>query len=228
MKKILVTLMLGLALIAAPTVSVQARAGGVIGGGHVHVTTGRSTGIGRSIYGGRGLHRGIGRGVYMGGAGLIVFVVVIGLALARRRRPAASRVTSTSSEPIDADLAKAFEPLFYHVEKAWSDNDQATLATLMTAKFYKHQKAILDRWEKQGKRNRLEDVVIIATAQERSDADHPHVVVTAQARDYIEALNQPAAVNQARRDQALLARFTEVWELAYAEDGRLLVAKIRQ
>lgn len=226
MRKIVVIVMLSLAVLLAPPVSVSARAGGATGG---HVSTGtRSTGS-PSMYAGRRMIMGR-RSFYGFGPGGLIALGFIGWQVVKmvRRRQAEAGPSTADTYPIDDVLAKDFEPLFYAVEDAWSKQDVEALYPLMTAKYYERQQAILAKWAQAGKVNRLDAVALVDTAQEPSDPDHPHVVVTAQARDYFEYQDQPDAYNQQLKDDAMIQRFTEVWELAYAEDGHLLVANIRQ
>lgn len=227
MKKIFLTISLIVALFCAPTVSVSARVGGAIGGGGgMHMGGHPSYGGGHMMSGRRML---LGRGLWFGGPIIVLALAVGGWQLLKRRQQDRAATRTEALSPIDPALAKDFEPLFYTIEEAWSQNDQATLAQHMTSKCFRRQKAILDRWQQAGRLNRLEDLVLIDMQQELSDADHPHVVITAQARDYFEYLDRPAAFNQTQHDEAMIERFSEVWELAYAQaDGRLLLAKIRQ
>ncbi|MCI1986398.1 MAG: TIM44-like domain-containing protein [Lactobacillus sp.] len=234
MKKLILTIGLVVALFCAPSVTVAARAGGAVGGGGgMHMGGGTSYGGGMHMGGGRmfvGRHMLLGRGVWFGAPILAVVLVIGGWQLLKRRQNAQAAVPQKSAlYPLEPQLAKAFEPLFYTIEEAWSQNDQETLAQYMTSRYFGRQKALLDRWQRAGRRNRLEDLALIDVQQEASDADHPHVVVTAQARDYFDYPERSAEFNQAQHDDAMIERFTEVWELAYAQaDGRLLLAKIRQ
>lgn len=228
MRKKLVMLVIACALFALPMTPVAARAGGATGGGHVSTGGTTSFGSSRSI-GGPRMFFGRRRLLY-GGPGALIAIgfVVWQIARYRRQTQASTEAKTGDVYPIDADLAPEFEQLFYAVETAWSDNNVDALYPLMTAKCYGKQRAILDRWQREGKTNRLDSLAIVDTSQEVSDADHPHVVVTAQARDYFQYANQPDTYNQQLKDDAMIQRFTEVWELAYAEDGHLLVDNIRQ
>lgn len=228
-------------MICLPLTAVSARAGGSTGGGGgTGGTSGGSgggstttsyynngTGGGSTTYYSRGNGTGNDRGEAIGT--LIAFGGLILFQASRTIKQARSNAQAPHDPyPIDDDLAKEFEPLFYRVEDAWSADDEATLQQAFTPKYFGLQRAILFRWRKQGKINRLDNVAIVQLEQEASSPDRPHVVVTAQARDYFEYPDQPAAYNQSQHDQAYIERFTEVWELQRLADGQLIVSNIRQ
>lgn len=222
MRKWWLSLIVMLALLTAPLNVVSARAGGMgmhgvghMGGARTHMTMGRRWIVGRRLY--------------LGAPGAALFLVVIGWAVAKRlrtRRP--EKMTVEATYPIDRQLAEAFDQLFYAVEKAWTEDDRTTLQALMTPRCYRKQTRLLARWAKQGKRNQLTDLSIVSTQLGEGDADHPRVVVTAQGRDYFVYPKKDAAFNARQRDNAMLKRFTEVWTLAYDDDGELRVAAINQ
>ncbi|KRO15175.1 hypothetical protein [Lacticaseibacillus saniviri] len=239
MKKWAVIIGIGLIMICLPITPVSARAGGSTGGGGTGGTSGGSGGgsTTTSYYndgtsGGRSTTY-YGRGTTSNRGAIIGTMITFGVFLFYQATLAVRRARSNAQAPhdpypIDDDLAKEFEPLFYKVEDAWSADDEATLQQAFTPKYFGLQRAILFRWRKQGKINRLDNVAIVQLEQEASSPDRPHVVVTAQARDYFEYPDQPAAYNQSQHDQAYIERFTEVWELQRLADGQLIVSNIRQ
>lgn len=161
-------------------------------------------------------------------SGLVIGAVAIFMGGSRLKKRADQRNAPHDVYPIEPEIARQFEPLFYRVEQAWSDGDQATLASLMTPRYFHEMKRLLDRWQAAGKINRLEGMVIIKLEAAPSTKETPHVVVTAQARDYFEYPGKSPEYNRNQYDQTRLERFVEVWELQEQSDGRYLVAKIRQ
>ncbi|WP_054671634.1 hypothetical protein [Lentilactobacillus senioris] len=234
MKKWLTIIGCLVVLLWMPALPAFARAGGSTGGGG---SAGGSTGGGGSTYVGGGTSsygggyyggRGYGRGA---GWALLAPLGFIGILAGRNRykQRQFERNLPHDVGPIDPQLAAQFEELFYTVESAWSQTDQEQLVKLMTPPdYYDKQKRILTNWQKEGKINRLDNVAIVDLQQEFSDPHATHVVVVAQAKDYFEYPHQSEQYNQFKQDEALIQRFTEVWELTTNSTGQLIVENIRQ
>ncbi|WP_461225213.1 Tim44 domain-containing protein [Lacticaseibacillus suihuaensis] len=228
MKKIYILLIVLLALAALPLTPTLARAGGATGG-----TTGGGTTGGGTTTGGTTTDRTNTRGYNNANtspitvfASFIVLTGGLGVITYKRNHPSTGTARVRATTALDPEVEATFPALFDAMEAAWSANDQATLATLMTPRYFRSQKRLLDRWAKAGKCNRLEGMTIIALAQEPSRSGL-HVVVTAQGRDWFEYPAESPAFNQQQHDDAMISRFTEVWELV-AIDQVWRVKRIRQ
>ncbi|WP_225046799.1 hypothetical protein [Lacticaseibacillus kribbianus] len=231
MRKILMIMMLLASLaLALPLTPTPARAGGATGGGGTGGgggTTGGGTTGGTGDTTTRRYDNDNNTSPITVFASFIVLTGGLGIITFKRNHPSAGRNAAlTDTVDLDPDVARTFPALFDAMEDAWSRNDQAMLATLMTPGYFRKQKRLLNRWARQGRVNRLEGMTIIELAQEPSRRGL-HVVVTAQGRDWFEYPAQSAAFNREQYDDAMIARFTEVWELT-AIDNVWRVARIRQ
>lgn len=228
-------------VLLSPSAAVFARAGGSTGGGGG--TTGGG-GTGSSSYGGSGYGSSrtyhsvyfLGRRYgYYGSSpvSIMVSVVFLGVILypnAKRfiARKRSEYAAPRETEPASKELEGEFSTLFYKVEAAWGQHDQDTLEQVMSPHYFAKQKRILDGYRRQHKADRMESVAIVAVEEELTGRDDQvHVAVTAQARDYFEYLDKNAAYNEHVRDEAMIERFVEVWEM-HREDGQLILDNIRQ
>lgn len=228
-------------VLLSPSAAVLARAGGSTGGGGGATGGG---GTGGSSYGGGGYgasrtyHRvyffGRSYGYYGSSpVSIMVSFVFLGVILypnAKRflRRKRAEYAAPRETEPASTELEDEFSALFYKVEEAWSQNDQATLERVMSPHYFAKQKRILDGYRRQRKADRMESVAIVAVEEELTGHDDQvHIAVTAQARDYFEYFDKNAAYNEHIHDEAMIERFVEVWEM-HREDGQLILDNIRQ
>ncbi len=233
------TLILAIMLVLlSPTTAVFARAGGSTGGGMTGGGTGGSGGSYGGGYSTRSYHSVYFFGRHYGYYGsspvsVMVSVVFLGVLLypmGRRflQRKRAEYAAPRETEPASKTLEDEFSHLFYQVEEAWGHNDQQTLQQVMSPHYFNKQKRILDGYQRQGKADRMESVAIVAVEEELTGRDEQvHVVVTAQARDYFEYFNKNEAYNAHVRDDAMIERFVEVWEM-HRTDGQLILDNIRQ
>lgn len=164
----------------------------------------------------------------LGGSGVIIVIVLLVFWWWWRRQhqsqPTAARTIAVA--PIDQALAETFSTLFYQIQTARLEQDESTLAQHATPTGLRHLRSQLAQWAHDGKTLHMDGLVIVDTQAGPGDENHPQVVVTAQAKTYFTIANRTQAANDATRDDALITRFTEVWHLAYAEDGRLLLTDI--
>lgn len=237
----LIILIAILAVLISPTAAVFARAGGSTGGGGTGGGTGGGSSFGGSSYGSTSTHTY--HSVYFFGrrygyygtspVGILTSVVIFGAFMyptarnfLRRKRQeyAAPRDTAEASP----ELEHEFSALFYQVEEAWGNNDQETLRSVMSPHYFTKQQRILEGYTRKHMIDRMESVAIVTVEEELTGRDDQvHVAVTAQARDYFEYLNKNQAYNEHIRDNAMIERFAEVWEM-HRENGQLVLDNIRQ
>lgn len=169
-----------------------------------------------------------GRFSSLGGSGVLVVVILLVIWLWWRRSAQNSDkpARGIAVAPIDEQLAEQFSTLFYQIQTARLDQDLDALAQHATAACLHRLQHQLEQWAHAGKTLHMDGLVIVDTQSGQGDAQHPKVVVTAQAKTYFTIESRAPRANAATRDDALITRFTEVWALAYAEDGRLLVTDI--
>jgi hypothetical protein len=239
----------------SPLLSVSARAGGASGGsggsgggngaagggssygnnGGTSAYTGRSYGQSRSTnaYTYRRAFYFFGNYGYYSNAwfGDILFVGIFASAsvVPYLRRKRIERAQPHNTAPMSVDLEREFTELFYRVETAWADNDQYALRQVFDRGYFIQQKLILDGYTRHNKINRLESIAVVNLLEELTGKPNRiHVAVTAQMRDYFEFFDQDERYNEQVRDDALIERFTEVWEMHRDARGQLLVDTIRQ
>ncbi|WP_125709271.1 TIM44-like domain-containing protein [Lacticaseibacillus porcinae] len=165
----------------------------------------------------------------LGGSGVLVIVVLLVLWWLWRRRTQTAEQPSARAipvAPIDQDLAEQFSTLFYQIQTTRLEQDLETLAQHATPSGLHQLQTQITQWAHAGKTLHMDGLVIVDTQAGDGDVDHPKVVVTAQAKTYFTIASRTEQANAATRDDALITRFTEVWSLAYAEDGRLLLTNI--
>lgn len=164
----------------------------------------------------------------LGGSGVLVIVILLVLwYLWRRRGQSASQPAHVIAvAPIDQQLAEQFSTLFYQIQTARLEQDIKTIGQHATPAGLRQLQQQINAWVHGGKTLHMDGLVIIDTQAGDGNVDHPKVVVTAQAKTYFTIESRTPQANAATRDDALITRVTEVWSLAYAEDGRLLLTNI--
>lgn len=164
----------------------------------------------------------------LGGSGVLVIVILLVLwVLWRRRGQSASQPAHVISvAPIDQQLAEQFSTLFYQIQTARLEQDLKTIGQHATPAGLHQLQQQINAWVHAGKTLHMDGLVIVDTQAGDGNVDHPKVVVTAQAKTYFTIESRTPQANAATRDDALITRVTEVWSLAYAEDGRLLLTNI--
>ena len=164
----------------------------------------------------------------LGGIGVLVIVILLVLWWFWRRRAQSESqpAHAIAVAPIDQQLAEEFSTLFYQIQTARLEQDLKTIGQHATPAGLHQLEHQINAWVHAGKTLHMDGLVIIDTQAGDGDVDHPKVVVTAQAKTYFTIESRTPQANAATRDDALITRVTEVWSLAYAEDGRLLLANI--
>ena len=164
----------------------------------------------------------------LGGSGVLVIVILLVLwVLWRRRGQSASQPAHVIAvAPIDQQLAEQFSTLFYQIQTARLEQDLKTIGQHATPAGLRQLQQQINAWVHGGKTLHMDGLVIVDTQAGDGNVDHPKVVVTAQAKTYFTIASRTPQANAATRDDALITRVTEVWSLAYAEDGRLLLTNI--
>lgn len=158
---------------------------------------------------------------FIGVTGFIIFQ-----SFSRRRRE--NYTEPDTYDELTPQVKEHFEPFFYKVEDAWTNNDLETLKTLMSPYYFVKQKRIINGYIRNHKVDQLEGLVIIEL-QQVVDPSHGNVqvIVTAQARDYFQYDNKTDEYNQQIQDDTNIERFKEIWTLSWQEGDRLQLDGIK-
>lgn len=169
-----------------------------------------------------------GRVASLGGSGVLVIVILLVIWWLWRRQAQTDNqpAHAIAVAPIDKQLAEQFSTFFYQIQTARLEQDLDTIAQHATPTGLHQLQRQITQWAHAGKTLHLDGLVIVDTQAGPGDREHPQVVVTAQAKTYFTIESRTPQANAATRDDALMTRLTEVWSLAYAEDGRLLLTNI--
>lgn len=219
-----------LTLMNLPTVAVSARAGGSHIGGFGGGGLGHSFGGSTRYFGGRHFFF----FPFFGRHSSIIFLIIIAVAIIAAGYNWLQRQRVTRAQPHDTvaispELADEFTQLFLRVEDDWSRNDQDDLQKVFDPGYFRQQRILLNSYARKHSFNRLTDVAVVDLQEELTGkADQVHVAVTAQMRDYFEYTDKDERYNAKLRDEAMIQRFTEVWEMHRDEAGQLRVDTIRQ
>ena len=224
----------------AIVLSAPAQALAAAGGG----SSGYSGGGGGSYSGGGGSYSGGGSGEGSVGGFLIFLAIVFGIFLwavvtsaleQRRIRRRHARVSTASAEAAQDDAYLAAEAvtrdaatLFKEIQKAWTENDRARLATMVGPELLKEWSLRLDDFEKKGWKN----VVRVLTEPEikymglvnREDDSEDRVVVRVEAslEDYVQ-MKGGGRMN-ANGESDSTKTLEEWWTLGRTPNGWMLLS----
>lgn len=166
----------------------------------------------------------------------IILVVMFRLSIAQAKKAAAARkefeamlAASAAKDPAwqPADIERRAGEVFHAFQKAWGEFDLETMRGILTMEYFKRMVLELEVLKNLGRRNRMEDVAVIAMSiasahDDEDDAkDRVTVMIFAKARDVImhERAGKPLHVST--------SSFREYWHFA-REDGQWKLNLITQ